>query len=325
MTSKLNISKTPTKKKCIYLDQFAVSELIAPEKNSLWSAIKETIMMKRAEHKLYCPLSHEHFLETSRKTKTDAQEHDSFLTSLSDGLAFKPDLFITSQLISSRIRGNKVTQRTFMYENIKGVLEKDENYIRMEELAREHKNLIEDAVSGTNKLRANTRTQKISGKAKKSLIQASKYVQTQGFIERLGELLRKDHLFIRGDYIGQKEVANWVDLIIEQLLKRHRLKKKEVKRLILEFKNNGFDNVPTLNIRTTLIAYLAIYSKKENQADHIDIMRISTGLPYSDIMLVDRQRKAELVESGLAEKYNTLIFSGRKSDLEELLNEIEQL
>ncbi|GMN11361.1 hypothetical protein MTsPCn9_10320 [Croceitalea sp. MTPC9] len=322
MTSRQNKA---TKKKCIYLDQFAVSDLLAPDSNSLWGSIRALILKKRAEGKLYCPLSHEHFLETAKKRKTDAQRHDQFLTTLSDGFAFKPDLFITSQLISSRLRGNRVTQKTFFYANIDSKMSTDENYIFFDKLANEHKTLIEDAVAGLNKLRAQTRTQKIKGKAKSSFIQASKYIQTQSFIQRLEELMKLERLYIRGDRIGDKEVPNWVDLILEQLLKRHKLKKKEVKRLLLEFKSKGFENIATLNIRTTLLAYLALYSKKESQADHIDIMRISTGLPLSDIMLVDRQRKAELVESGLAAKYNTLIYSGRSNDLKELMEKLEQL
>ena len=54
-------------------------------------------------------------------------------------------------------------------------------------------------------------------------------------------------------------------------------------------------------------------------------MRIASGLPISDILLTDKQRKNEIVELGLHEKYCTKIYNGTKRDLEELIFELEKL
>lgn len=39
-------------------------------------------------------------------------------------------------------------------------------------------------------------------------------------------------------------------------------------------------------------------------------MRTSTALQVSDIMFMDKQKKFEIAETGLNEKYKNLIFSG---------------
>jgi hypothetical protein len=44
-------------------------------------------------------------------------------------------------------------------------------------------------------------------------------------------------------------------------------------------------------------------------------LRISTGLPISDIFLTDKKRKNEIVISGLDKKYKTKVYSGTKEDL----------
>lgn len=290
-----------------------------------WAEIKKLLFECKENDQLFCPLSPEHYLETSQKKIEDAKLHDDFLYSLSEGYSFKPDLFITSQLISSKIRRNNITLKTYMYENIGNVFNKKSNYDNFKKTRNEHGKLIRDATLDLNVIRSNTHAQKIDQKTKGQFIKTLKILQTKSFIERLQELEKKEKVFIRGDQIGDQEVPNWVDLIIDQLLKKHKLTKKEISKLITEFKSNGFKNIPTLNIRTTLLAYMSAYSKKEHPNDHIDIMRISVGLPISDILLTDKKRKAEIIESGLDKIYNTKVFSGTAPDLVKLISELKKM
>jgi hypothetical protein len=44
-------------------------------------------------------------------------------------------------------------------------------------------------------------------------------------------------------------------------------------------------------------------------------MRLSTGLPAADLLFTDKQRKHELQQTGLADKYKTEVFSGTVPDL----------
>ncbi|MFP5082007.1 hypothetical protein [Pedobacter sp. JCM 36344] len=54
-------------------------------------------------------------------------------------------------------------------------------------------------------------------------------------------------------------------------------------------------------------------------------MRLSTGLPASDLLFTDKQRKFELLQTGLAEKYQTEVFTGTHSDLELFYSRLEQI
>lgn len=292
---------------------------------SNWEKIKTLLIKLKDENKIFCPLSTEHYLETSLKTIDNARIHDEFLNYLSDGFSLKPELFLTSQLISSKIRKNNITLKTYLYENVNNIFSKEDNYTSLKKSNEKLAELLTDATTNINQLRTHIPNQNIEPKTKRTMIKAMNSLRANSFIQRLEDLITNDNIIIRGDKIGKTEVPNWIDLIIDQLLQKHKFKKKEIVKLIAEFKTNGFSNIPTLNISTTLLSYMSVYSKKEYSNDHIDIMRISTGLPISDILLTDKKRKAELIESELCKKYKTKIFSGTKSDLNELINELNKI
>src|SRR5690606_26586771 len=88
----------PANKTCIYLDQFVISDLV-DETNELWREIKKLIEISYKNNKIYCPLSPQHFIETSRKKINDATSHDEYFRKLSDNYLFKDELFLTTQLI----------------------------------------------------------------------------------------------------------------------------------------------------------------------------------------------------------------------------------
>jgi hypothetical protein len=90
-----------------------------------------------------------------------------------------------------------------------------------------------------------------------------------------------------------------------------------------ELKLNGFNNIPTLNIRFSLEANLTVKQKQEIASDHIDIMRISNGLISSDILFTDKRRKHEIQELKLDKLYNTRVFCGVETDLLEFKDYLE--
>jgi hypothetical protein len=317
--------KNSTKKKCIYLDQFSVSDMIEADKTSIWFEIKTKLFELYKNELIFCPLSTEHYFETSQKNIQGAKKHDEFLSKLSDGYCIKPELFITSQLISSRIRNNNVTLKTYMYENVKNRLDSQANYDTFDELSKQLQNLVSDAASDINQLRQSTNKQKMDLKTKEIMLNTIKKIEPRKFIYRLKELNKMSKIIIKGDLIAGKSIPNWIDLTIDQLLRKHVFTKNEVEKLILEFEKFGFQNIPTLDIKFSLMALMSVYSKGEKPSDHIDLMRIANGLPISDYLFTDRRRKAELVESNLPNKYNTKIFSGTKDDLEDFLVEISKI
>lgn len=320
MKKKESISKV-----CVYLDQFAVSDMVENHPTVLWTEIKNQLIKMHAEGIIFCPKSSEHYFETSQKSHENSILHDSFLDRLSDGCCFKPELFVTSQLISSFIRKNKITNKTYMYENIENIFESAEKYEKFNNLAFNFQNLISEATGGINELRKHSRDVRMDANTKKSFLKAMDMLEPNKFINRLKDLYNNDAIIIAGENIGGQEVPYWIDLIIDQLLRQHKFSKIEVKKLMDEFEKNGFINIPTLNIRFSLQHLSSVYQKKETPGDHMDFARLSTGMPISGLLFTDKRRKGELLELKFDTLYNTKIFSGTQIDLISFLEELNKL
>ncbi|MCW3789381.1 hypothetical protein [Plebeiibacterium sediminum] len=307
----------------IYLDQFASVGLFESN-NAEWNKIKELIAKGFESGNVICPLSPEHYFETVQKTENKAIRLDKEYSKFSGGFSFKPELFITSQLISSLIRKNNITLKTYLYDKIKGdILSKEKNINAFIDNKIELDLKIKEATKEVNEIRKIARNEKIDIKTKKHVISAQKSINVSEFIMRLNDLLNEEHILISGVKFESGDVPYWVDQVIFQLTNKHKFKRKETVQLISELKKNGFNNIPTLDIRTSLSAIISLYNKKETVNDQIDIMRIATGLPLANILFADKQRKREILELGLDIKYGTKIFSGTKSDLEKLIAELE--
>lgn len=208
-----------------------------------------------------------------------------------------------------------------IYENI---LSDEENLRQFDVSKKLLNNTIEEATFVVNEIRKMERTKKYDTAIKEKLFNVLKSISITELIDRLNKLLEDGHIYIRGVQFTSGDVPNWIDQIIFQLTKKHKITQKETRLLIKELKINGFNNIPTLDIRTSLSALISVLNKKETVNDQIDIMRISIGLPISDILFTDSTRKREIEELELDKKYGTLVFSGKKGDLDNLINELEK-
>jgi len=309
----------------IYLDQFASVGLFESELSE-WTKIKELIKTGVENKKIICPLSAEHYLETSQKEEKKAVYLDTEFYKISGGFAFKSEIYITSQLVISLIRKNNITLKTYLYDKIsKDVLSQNKNLTTFIETKKQLNDKIIESTQLTNEIRKITRNDRTDNKTKRQLISAHKSISVFEFKSRLADLLRDGHIIIRGVPFESGAVPHWIDQLIFQLTENHKITKKETKLLISELEKHGFDNIPTLDIRTSLSAIISVYNKKETVNDQIDKMRISAGLPLCDILLTDNQRKKEILELGLHEKYDTKIYSGTKIDLDEFILELEKM
>lgn len=309
-------------KSIIYLDQFAVSNMIDAPEGSLWANIKDQLIVQYEKGKLFCPLSNEHFIETSHKRFDSAKLHDSFYRSISDGWGFRTELSITSLLIAARIRKSKIANSEF-FKRLKPQEYNELNH----ELIHGQKSIFNDNMDLTlqpqNELREITREQKNTTLTLQQLVIIKTNKCVYQIVDSLIELVNNGNLVIRMDNVGHNKYPNFIDLIIYQLLNTHKFTKNEMKKTIEEFQENGLNNISTLNVRCKLESILAYYGKKENSNDQIDIMRAATGLPFSDYFFCDKKRKHELLELKLPEKYNTKIFSGTEEDLKSFLEELK--
>lgn len=308
----------------IYLDQFASSGIF--ESNLIeWTKIKELIIEGFNNNQLICPLSAEHYIETSQKQQDKAVFLDNEFYKVSGGYAFKSEIFITSQLVISLIRKNNVTLKTYMYDKIyENILSNEKNLMRLDERKKLLNYMIEEATFAANEIRKIERAKKYDITINEKMVNVHKTITITELVNRLNNLLEDGYIYIRGVHFSSGNVPNWIDQIIFQLTKKHNITKKETKLLIKELMRNGFNNIPTLDIRTSLSALISAQNKKETVNDQIDIMRISIGLPFCDILFTDSTRKREIEELELDKKYGTLVFSGKKDDLDNLINELEK-
>ncbi|WP_299465472.1 hypothetical protein [uncultured Microscilla sp.] len=316
---------SPPTKACIYLDQFAISDMVKATNDTIWFEIKEALEEAYRRDKVFCPASYEYFIESAQATFERGKSFEYFVDQISDGYSFKTEFEVTSQLISSYIRKNSVTQNTYLQTYPAGILSNTKKHNKLEEANKAHKSLIKKATAPVNELRKVTNAQKIEQKNKQQMISSMKIIKTFSFLARLEQVKKTGILKPVNDKIGIKSIPNWADVIIKRLLEVHNFSKKELGKLIVEVKNHNFDNIPSLDIRNTLEVALAIDSKKETSGDQMDISRIATGLPISEILLTDKKRKSELIEFGLDKKYGTKIFSGTKQDLPALRTTLVEL
>lgn len=306
---------------CIYLDQFVVSNLVQ-ETNELWKEIKELLEVCHYKNQIYCPLSHQHILETAKKELNNAIIHDEYFRKLSDSYFYKDELFLTPQLISSLIRKNKYTLNTFLlnYE-----LKKFEDfYSKIKNVNNVFDESINFRVSPQNEIRK-ILNNNIEFKLEKQLIKVIKKNEVNDFIDRLQEYIEQKRIYIRPDNFGKHDFPHWIDQTLYQLTYKHSFKENQFKMLLNELKKNGFDRIPTLNIRFSMDAYLAVKNKQQNISDHIDIMRITNGLLPSDIFFTDKKRKFEIAELELDKLYNTQVFTGTENDLKEFITFLRRL
>lgn len=308
-------------KLCIYLDQFVISDLL-DGRDPLWIEIKELLELNYSNGKIYCPISVEHILETTKKNFEEAKEHDLYCKNISDGFSFKTEPFLTAQLISSLIRKNKKTSNTFLTK----LLYKDMDVIYS--LINSDHDKFKDGIK-TSLQPQNDIRQILSNKMNKNLeidmMHAIKQYELDKFKYRLKEYIELKFIAIRPENFGKIKIPNWIDQLLYQLTHKHKFKLKEFKSLQKELDKNGFNRIPTLNIKFSIGAYMAVKNKKEDSGDHVDIMRISSYLCSSDIFFTDRQRKHEICELELNKKYDTLVLSGVKNDLIKFLDILKNL
>lgn len=310
-------------KPVIYLDQFATSELFQNQRSEIWNEIFTLLELGYNRGSFFCPLSIEHFLETSSRIRSKAEVLHQRFVKLSGNSTFKSELMITSQLIISKIRGNNITQNTYLGKlDLKYGLEATLD--KMQETKSVFGFKIQEATQVSNELRKVMRSKKMSQSEYDALLKAHQFLSISEFKSRLIDTMRDGFIKIRPVHFSSGSVSNWIDSIIYRLVVQHKLKKKEGESLIRLLEAKGFDLIPTLDIRTKLTAFNSVNQKKEIASDHIDIGRIAIGLPISEIFLTDRRRKNEIEQLGLDKKYSTKVFTGTYDDLTTLTKELER-
>jgi hypothetical protein len=301
---------------CVYLDQFAASNILDQPADELWEKITALLIEKVKAGKVICPVPPEHFFESSNKEKENALKMDEAFYQIAKGFTFLPEAFVAAKVIIALLRGTATTRDTYFAPLVHpDTLSQPAAF---EKYKASHDTLnkqVTQGAAGQNEMRKLTRVKRFPDSAIAPLTKVIKQMEVNSFTDRLQDLIRDGFIINRGVETATGPVVHWIDLVIEILLKHHDMTFDEMVFLRDVMVKTGFDKISTLDIRLMLTANLAGQHKKESVNDQIDIMRLSTGLPPSDLLFTDRQRKFELQQTGLDKKYGTAIFSGTKPDL----------
>lgn len=297
-------------KYCIYLDQFAASNMV--DCNPVWNEVRIMIIKGAKSGRFICPTPAEHLIETAGKLNENAIVHHNFLTSLSHGYFFKIEPKIAAQIMISKIRKNNLTGNTFLSNQISKDFSYDATLPAFRKNREELKGMIAE-VSDYPTLGARG----LSTDLQRTMMETHKLLTLGEFCDRLEELIvTKGGIRLRGVEFATRTVPHWIDLILDILLKINKMTIEESKVLLKYLRTSGFEEISPLDVRTSMTAYSESRGKHGNSNDQIDIMRIATSIQIADILFVDKAKKHELQDLGLAKKYNTAVFSGTKADIE---------
>lgn len=311
---------------CIYLDQFAASNLFDEPPSQIWSEICELIFKKHEQGKVICPVPFEHMLESSNKTQERAYLIDQSFGKLSNGLAFLPEADAAANCIISLIRNLPLNSEVFCGQlRFNETLKQSGAFDGFKTRHSTLRTQIDESTGGVNELREILAEKKFPRKVMEPFYQGYKLMQVQVFAKRLAELITKGSIISEGEKFSNGSVIKWTDLLLQLLLIKHKLTYEESLKLHELLTTSGFDLIPPMDVRWSLSGNIIIQHKKETLNDHIDIMRLSTGLPPSDLLFTDKQRKHELEQTGLAKKYKTEVFSGTPADLDMFYNCLKEI
>lgn len=295
---------------CIYLDQFAVSGMFESE-DKVWNEIGDLLLTGYKFNKIICPISVEHLWESSQKHADKAKLLDNAFLQISGGYSFKEETQITSQLLISNVRNNNITPKTYLLTNISSsILFKPGNFRAINAMTSQFEEELQDELKIMNLLREGAREQGWGQDIKNEMYKALMQRFVDGFIQKLELTIKK------------KPCA---DSIVNRLVSIHKMKGPETISLISHLRKHGFSQIPTLNIKYSLISYIYAQLKKESLSDQVDIARIATGLPVSDILLTDSKRKAEIIHLGLDKQYKSTVYCGTPEDKVAFLENLKQI
>jgi len=332
-------------KKILYLDQFAVSNMYDAAPTSAWGLLRLVIQEKVSRGLLLCPMPLEHLYETAGRSNKDengnlnevynrsiTEQHD-FFRELAHGKAFYGYEEIAATEIIMLLRHGKINPIKSIYLhdaiyaqiNISDIYE-DSHFFNVES-HQYNRNLAHSV----NELRELTQplNNDLRIKNKKStdplLLKVIVRLQANNYIDGLKDLYQKGYVRVRGVKCGTSELPHKVDMLIYNLVKKKGITKGETKRLIHELETNGFDRIPSMNIRSLLSADIAVYDKQQPPNDEIDLDRAAVGLRISDYFFADNDKKLTIEKYKLDKQYHTKVFSGKKDSVTSLTEVLSKL
>lgn len=280
----------------IYFDQFAISGISAANTSSIWNKIYVDLLKLKRQKKICCCTSNETIFETSQRNNSGIIDNYNIISELLENYFLNDIAILICQQIAEQIKG--ITSNPFIrsIQNYKSQEFNQElnSWIKNEFDSQEIsicpiETTYEQIISLTKIFFENERIIFI-----KSINSFFMTKQLRTFYSDICTCLVKDFNFTRSDFIQLKN----------------------------KLECNDFSFSPTLKIRNTLQPYICFSQFKRKQQinlknDIFDIRRISSAIPYCNVVFCDSKWKNCLKSLGIDTEYNIRLFSGKSTDLEE--------
>ena len=328
------------RKKILYLDQFAVSNMYNAIPTSLWGQLRAIIIEKVNKGVLSCPMPLEHLYETLGRSNIDengnenieyskriAQQH-SFFSQIANGTAFYGYEEVAATEIMMLLRQGNVKSMQSMYLHEAcytdiGILDiyKDghtfnqENHCYNQELFK--------YVNGWRES-LNTTNPRLAKQDNSLFLKTLCKIQVNDYIFGLKKFYEKGYVKVRGVQCGTFNVHHKVGLLIKKLCDKS-IDKRMTQKLICELETHGFERIPSMNICSLLSANIALCGKNQTPNDEIDIDRAAIGLRISDYFFADNEKKLTIEKYQLDKKYNTKVYSAKEKSILSLTGELSTL
>lgn len=319
------MGKFLSKKSIVYLDQFAVSNIV-DNSSSQWNKISFLITKGVSEQKIICPNSFEHLLETSKRHEEPGVNQYMQFHAISNGYRLLDEQTVTTKCMISLMRNKKFSQSTFLLKENPFSIKHPDILNDFKTLARAFDDINNEAFELVNKIR----------QIERSKNRPQKTLNLSGLDHyRVSYLLnlttRLDSYSHTGTFkktpiiLPSVTLPFWADAIMELLISDFKISRKEARigKKLLE--KEGLKIIPALYVRTAMEWLMVIKNKNENTNSHIDVMRLTVAIPFSDVVLIDRERSYDIKSLGLDKMYNTLVYSGHKTEIDRFISKLEEL
>lgn len=307
----------------VYLDQFAISNMVDAKEGDIWCDVKKAIEKYHSDGKIICPMSAEHVLETSQRDFERAGMQDNFFWKISDGYTFWNFSYIIAGQICELIK-NEHLHTFFLKHNPNWDLSQEESYniinllfgIEKKDI---NQNFDSFSESELNKI-AKNKILHFDEYKKEILKKILECNDIDNFIQKIAFTI-KDFDSLKQNPILLIDIST----IILCLVVCFQFSKRDFINLQQEINEFGVEHIDSLSIKIKLNSYLNVNGGNTNINDVIDCNRIATGLPYSDILFCDKKYKRYIIKLGLNKRYDAKIFSGTNEDLKYFLNYLDNI
>lgn len=332
------------RKKILYLDQFAVSNMYNADPTTPWGLLRDTIIEKVNKGVLLCPMPIDHLYETAGRSMKDnegilneeyskqIEGQHNFFRALAHGTVFYYyEEIVATEIIMLLKHGEVNLMKSFyLHKSYLAQIDICEIYDELHKFNLENHEHTTNLYKFANEIRDISKSHSINSRTHKKeqtetmFLNAIVSLEVGNLIKELKALYQRGFVSIRGVQCGTFEVNNQVDTIIYNLTQK-KIDKKSTERLIRELETHRFDRIPSLYIHSILNADMALTNKHQTPNDAIDLDRAAVGLRVSDYFFADNEKKLTIEKYHLDKKYKTKVYSGKKDSILALTKELLML